>query len=94
MSTRTGVMNSHTLLTLLGRVGEKGQDNLDFYGRDLNSALHQFNAKFRAKTKLHFQDRQGPSKPGFWWSFVLTDLQGLIHILSVRMKKIAAQTQQ
>ena len=74
MSTRTGVMNARTLLTLLGRVGERGQDNLDFYGSDLNSALRQFNAKFRAKTKLHFEDRQAPSRPGFLWSFVCIDL--------------------
>lgn len=58
----------------LGRVGEKGQDNLDFYGSDLNSALRQFNTKFRAKTKLPFNDRQAPSRPGFSWSFVFTDL--------------------
>jgi hypothetical protein len=65
-------MNACALLTFLGRVGENGQDNLDFYGRDLKSALHQFNTKFKAKTKLHFEDRQAPSKPGRVWSFVLT----------------------
>ena len=62
---RTGVINScKSYDDFLGRVGEAGQSNLAGFNANLDAAVRQFNSKFKAKTKLRFEDRQSAAKPG------------------------------
>jgi WGR domain len=47
----------------IGRVGENGQDNLS-PSTTLDAAVRLFTAKFKSKTKVAFENRYDPAKPG------------------------------
>ena len=59
-----GYVHSYWCPNHVGRVGETGKGELQPYGGGLLAALGLFCSKFKQKTKLSFENRHQPSKPG------------------------------